>query len=253
STGTTLVSIFILLVSTNYFMPCKAQLSTNFYDNTCPNALTTIQSSVNAAVNGPWWTVRLGRRDSNTSNATQAVSDLPRGNFNLTELIANFARKGFNEREMVALSGSHTIGQARCIRFRGRIYNNPLRIDAAFNSSLSAVCPPTPPNGDSNRQPLDLVTPNTFDNNYFRNLVNSRGLLISDQVLFNGDSADSIVTEYVDNPATFNADFAAAMVKMSEIEVVTGSSGIIRTVCGSPVANGLVMSGSNGQNLHQAS
>ncbi|KAJ0430654.1 putative peroxidase [Helianthus annuus] len=336
SIGTIMFPLFILLVFANYFMPCKAQLSTTFYDTTCPNAITTIQTSVNAsvanntrnaaflirllfhdcfvqgcdaslllggadserespanngvfgydvidaakaavesvcpgvvscadilavaardasvAVNGPSWTVRLGRRDSTNSNASQAATDLPRGNFNLTELIANFDRKGFNAREMVALSGSHTIGQARCSRFRGRIYNSSLNIDAAFNSSLSEICPPT--GGDENLQPLDLVSPNTFDNNYFRNLVASRGLLISDQVLFNGDSADSIVTEYVDNPATFGSDFAAAMVKMSEIEVLTGTSGIIRTVCNSTVVNGPVMLNSNGQNgqiMYQAS
>ncbi|KAJ0669238.1 putative peroxidase [Helianthus annuus] len=311
--STILVTIFIILISVDYFMPCKAQLSTTFYDTTCPNALSTIQTSINAAVSrngrnaasvirlhfhdcfvqgcdaslllggagsekesaandgvvgydviddakaavesvcpgvvscadilavaardasvavgGPSWTVRLGRRDSPDSNAAEAATDLPRGNMNLGELISNFANKGFNTREMVALSGSHTLGQARCVRFRGRIYNSPLPIDAAFNSSLTAICPPTAPTGDATLQPLDLVTPNTFDNNYFLNLRASRGLLISDQVLFNGDSADSIVTEYADNPATFDSDFAASMVKMSEIEVLTGTSGIIRTVC----------------------
>ncbi|KAJ0449097.1 putative peroxidase [Helianthus annuus] len=112
---------------------------------------------------------------------------------------------------------SHTIGQARCVRFRGRIYNSSLNIDAAFNSSLTESCPPTAPNGDSNLQPLDLVTPNRFDNNYFKNLVSNKGLLISDQVLFNRDSTDSIVTEYVNNPSTFDSDFAAAMIKMGEM------------------------------------
>ncbi|XP_076893703.1 basic peroxidase-like [Bidens hawaiensis] len=315
SIRTTLVSIFILLISLNHFMPCKAQLSTTFYDTTCPNALSTIQTSVSSAVsdnprnaallirllfhdcfvqgcdaslllsgtgseresaanvgvlgynviddvktaiegvcpgvvscadilavaardasvavNGPSWTVRLGRRDSTGSDATAAANELPRGNFNLGQLISNFDNKGLSTREMVALSGSHTIGQARCIRFRDRIYDNTSNIDAAFRSSLQANCPPTAPTGDGNLEPLDLVTPNTFDNNYFRNLQSSRGLLTSDQVLFNGDSTDSIVNEYVDNPSMFDADFAAAMVKMSEITPLTGTQGIIRTVCSS--------------------
>ena len=80
-------------------------------------------------------------------------------------------------------------------------------------------------------EPLDLQTPNKFDNNYFRNLVASRGLLTSDQVLFNGDSTDSIVTEYVDNPSLFDSDFATAMVNMGDIEPLTGTSGTIRTLC----------------------
>ncbi|KAM0016919.1 putative peroxidase [Helianthus debilis subsp. tardiflorus] len=197
----------------------------------CADILALAARDATVAVRGPSWPVRLGRRDSTTFNADEAASDLPRGNFNLNQLIDNFRRKGLNAREMVALSGSHTIGQARCVTFRGRIYNSSLNIDTAFNSSLSESCPQTAPNGDSNLQPLDLMTPNRFDNNYFRNLVSSRGLLISDQVLFNRDSTDSIVTEYVNNPSRFDSDFAAAMIKMGEIDVLTGTNGIIRTRC----------------------
>ncbi|GFQ08161.1 peroxidase p7 [Phtheirospermum japonicum] len=91
-------------------------------------------------------------------------------------------------------------------------------------------CPAT--GGNDRLAPLDLVTPNSFDNNYFRNLVQRRGLLQSDQVLFSGGSTDSIVTEYVNNPATFASDFAAAMVRMGNIQPLTGQSGIIRRTCG---------------------
>lgn len=78
--------------------------------------------------------------------------------------------------------------------------------------------------------PLDS-TPNTFDNDYFRNLQRGRGLLNSDQVLFNGDSADSIVSEYITSPQTFKSDFVVAMIKMSEITPTLGDNGIIRRVC----------------------
>ena len=56
-------------------------------------------------MNGPSWAVRLGRRDSPDSNATEAGTDLPRGNFNLNELIESFDRKNLSIRDMVALSG----------------------------------------------------------------------------------------------------------------------------------------------------
>lgn len=78
---------------------------------------------------------------------------------------------------------------------------------------------------------LDLVTPNSFDNNYFKNLIQKKGLLQSDQVLFSGGSTDSIVSEYSNNPTTFKSDFAAAMIKMGDIEPKTGSVGIIRSIC----------------------
>lgn len=60
-----------------------------------------------------------------------------------------------------------------------------------------------------------------------------RGLLHSDQELFNGGSTDSIVRGYSNNPSSFSSDFVAAMIKMGDISPLTGSSGEIRKVCGS--------------------
>jgi len=79
--------------------------------------------------------------------------------------------------------------------------------------------------------PLDLVTPNSFDNNYFKNLMQKKGLLQSDQELFSGGSTDSIVSEYSRNPAKFSSDFASAMIKMGDISPLTGSAGQIRRIC----------------------
>ena len=78
---------------------------------------------------------------------------------------------------------------------------------------------------------LDLVTPSSFDNNYFKNLIQKKGLLQSDQVLFNGGATDSIVSEYSQNPTTFKSDFASAMTKMGDIQPLTGSAGVIRKIC----------------------
>uniref|UniRef100_A0A5B7AXP6 peroxidase n=2 Tax=Davidia involucrata TaxID=16924 RepID=A0A5B7AXP6_DAVIN len=132
---------------------------------------------------------------------------------------------------MVALSGSHTIGQARCISFRGRIYNET-DIDSSFAKTRQGSCPRTPGSGDNNLAPLDLQTPTAFDNNYYKNLLNQKGLLHSDQVLHNGGSTDSLVENYSKNPKTFNSDFATAMVKMGDISPLTGSKGEIRKKCG---------------------
>lgn len=90
-------------------------------------------------------------------------------------------------------------------------------------------CPPVGQN--SSLAPLDLVTPNFFDNYYFKNLLQNKGLLTSDQVLFNGGSTDGIVTEYSINGKIFNSDFGAAMVKMGDLEPLTGTDGEIRLDC----------------------
>ena len=127
-------------------------------------------------------------------------------------------------------TGSHTIGQGRCVTFRDRIYNGT-DIDAGFASTRRRRCPADNGNGDANLAPLELVTPNSFDNNYFKNLIQRKGLLQSDQVLFSGGSTDTIVNEYSKSPKTFRSDFASAMVKMGDIEPLTGSAGVIRKFC----------------------
>ncbi|XP_023760542.2 lignin-forming anionic peroxidase [Lactuca sativa] len=198
----------------------------------CADILAVAARDASVSVGGPSWSVGLGRRDSTAAYPSQADSDLPRADQDLQSLISDFQVKGLSERDMVALSGAHTIGQSRCVAFRGRIHGNGSSdIDANFATTRRRNCPLTRGEGDDNMAPLDLVTPNSFDNNYFRNLVQRRGLLQSDQVLFNGGSSDSIVLEYSNSPSRFASDFAAAMVRMGEIDPRTGANGVIRTIC----------------------
>ncbi|XP_030970062.1 cationic peroxidase 1-like [Quercus lobata] len=195
----------------------------------CADILAVAARDSVAALAGPSWTVQLGRRDSTTASLSAANSDLPSPAMDLKDLISTFSNKGFSTKEMVALSGSHTIGQARCLMFRGRIYNETT-IDSEFTKSTQSNCPIT--GGDSSLSPIDATSPVIFDNAYFRNLVNSKGLLHSDQQLFSGGSTDSQVTTYSSGFSTFFTDFANAMVKMGNLSPLTGSNGEIRTNCG---------------------
>ncbi|KAF6144455.1 hypothetical protein GIB67_024682 [Kingdonia uniflora] len=198
----------------------------------CADILAVAARDASVAVSGPTWKVKLGRRDSTSASKTKAEQNLPLVTGSLEHLLSNFRNKGLNDRDLVALSGAHTIGQAACVTFRGRLYNNDTNIDAGFRSNRRRGCPIT--GGDGNLAPLDLVTPNSFDNTYFKNLIQKKGLLHSDQVLFSGGSTDNLVAEYSKNRAAFNSDFIAAMVKMGDIELLTGSSGQIRKTCRVP-------------------
>ncbi|KAI3874107.1 hypothetical protein MKX03_029783, partial [Papaver bracteatum] len=53
------------------------------------------------------------------------------------------------------------------------------------------------------------------------NLVSKKGLLHSDQELFNGGSTDAQVTTYSNDNPTFLIDFAVAMVKMGNLSPLT--------------------------------
>ncbi|KAB5527548.1 hypothetical protein DKX38_021395 [Salix brachista] len=176
---------------------------------------------------GPSWTVPLGRRDARTASQSAANNQIPSPASSLATLISMFSAKGLSASDMTALSGGHTIGFARCTTFRNRIYNDT-NINAAFATTRRAGCPAS--GGDARLAPLDN-TQTRFDNNYYTNLVAQRGLLHSDQELFNGGSQDALVRTYSTNGATFARDFAAAMVRMGNISPLTGRNGEIRRNC----------------------
>ena len=123
--------------------------------------------------------------------------------------------------------GGHTIGQVQCSVIRDRIYKEN-NIDSNFAASIKKNCPSTV--GDTNLSPLDQ-TAGVFDNTYFKDLVNKKGLMHSDQQLFNGGSTDAQVNTYSQNSAKFFSDFGCAMIKMGNLSPLTGSKGEIRTNC----------------------
>ncbi|WOL19926.1 Peroxidase 67 [Canna indica] len=134
-------------------------------------------------------------------------------------------------RDSSILVRSHTIGNARCTTFRRRIHDET-NIHPGFAKLRQHRCPSSQLIGNSTLAPLDAATPYSFDNHYFKNLLQRKGLLHSDQVLFNGGLTDHIVKRYSENEAAFFEDFAAAMVKMGDIKLLTGSAGEIRKLSG---------------------
>ncbi|KAF9595566.1 hypothetical protein IFM89_000703 [Coptis chinensis] len=196
----------------------------------CADILAIAARDSVAILEGPTWNVKLGRRDARNASQGTADSNIPPPTSNLTNLISSFRAQGLSAKDMVALSGSHTIGKARCTTFRPRIYNET-NIDKSFAKTRQENCPKKTGSGDNNLAPLDVQTPTSFDNNYYKNLINLKGLLHSDQVLFNGGSADAQVKKYTYSPDTFFVDFAAAMIKMGDNKPLTGSEGEIRKKC----------------------
>ncbi|KAJ1688792.1 hypothetical protein LUZ63_012947 [Rhynchospora breviuscula] len=194
----------------------------------CADILAIAARDSVVALGGPTWTVQLGRRDATTASFSDANSNIPKPTSDLSTLISDFSNKGLSATDLIALSGAHTIGQARCTTFRTRIYNET-NIETSLATSLQSNCPST--GGDDKLSPLDAFTPNSFDNYYYKNLVNSKGLLHSDQQLYSGGSTDSQVTGYSSDLSKFYADFKAAMINMGNISPLTGTSGEIRKNC----------------------
>ncbi|XP_062218713.1 peroxidase P7-like [Phragmites australis] len=185
------------------------------------------RDSVNL-LGGPSWAVPLGRRDATFPNSTGAATDLPGPDSDLNALLAAFAAKGLALRDLAALSGAHTVGMARCSSFRTRVYCDA-NVSPAFASQQRQSCLAS--GGDAVLAPLDSLTPNEFDNGYYRNLVAGAGLLHSDQELFNNGPVDTLVRLYSANAGAFASDFAASMVRLGNVSPLTGSSGEIRLDC----------------------
>ncbi|KAL5698818.1 Peroxidase 52 [Ranunculus cassubicifolius] len=209
-------------IKTRVEAACNATVS-------CADILALAARDGTVALGGPTWPVPLGRRDARTASQSAANSQIPSPLANLATLTSSFSSKGLNARDLTALSGAHTIGLAGCATFRTHIYNDT-NIDPAFATLRQRNCPRT--GGDRNLAPLDIKTPARFDNNYYLNLVSRRGLLHSDQELFNNGAQDSLVRSYSNNNGLFGRDFAAAMVKMGNISPLTGANGEIRRNCG---------------------
>ncbi|KAL3517981.1 hypothetical protein ACH5RR_020570 [Cinchona calisaya] len=183
----------------------------------CSDVVAVAARDSVVALGGPTWAVQLGRRDSPTASLDDAGNNanIPSPAMDLSDILTVFANKSFTAKEMVGLLRSHTIGQARCLTFRNRVYNETL-IDASFATTPKTNCPVTL--GDDNLAALDATTPISFDNGYFKNLVNNKGLLHSDQQLFSGGSTDSHVNTYQTNFVDFLPRFCQCHCQIGKSE-----------------------------------
>ncbi|PKA56574.1 Peroxidase 40 [Apostasia shenzhenica] len=187
----------------------------------CADTLAVAARDSVSLMGGPSWEVEMGRKDSLTASKKEAEDNIPGPNSNVATLTQKFKDQGLSQGDMVVLSGAHTMGKARCAtftsRFRAQPPGSPAAGDDEFLQSLQQLCS----SGSNNTlADLDLVTPATFDNQYYANLISGEGLLPSDQGLLAPDAgaAGDLVPAYASNAGAFFEDFAAAMVRMGRLE-----------------------------------
>ncbi|ESQ31227.1 hypothetical protein EUTSA_v10004576mg [Eutrema salsugineum] len=202
----------------------------------CADILALATRDVVVAAGGKSYPVELGRRDGLVSTAASVHGNLPGPNDNVDKLNKLFAKNKLTQEDMVALSAAHTVGFAHCSKVFNRIYNfnrthsvDPT-LNKAYAKDLQAACP-------KNVDPriainIDPVSPRKFDNIYFKNLQNGKGLFTSDQVLYTDRRSRPTVDAWAKNSAAFDAAFGRAMTKLGRVGVKTGRNGNIRRDCG---------------------
>ncbi|KAI3874596.1 hypothetical protein MKX03_035117 [Papaver bracteatum] len=193
----------------------------------CADILAVAARDSVVALGGPSYKVELGRKDAVTASWTDANTNLPAPSQNINELLTSFQNKDLNLQDLVVLSAAHTIGEARCVNFRDRIYNDT-NIDPKFVLERRLLCPPV--GGDSITVGLDGKQFN-FDVTYFNDLLAKRGLLHSHQELLKSIDADRLVKRYSFSPEKFMTDFGDSMIKMSNLKPPPGARSQIRTRC----------------------
>ncbi|KAM1052857.1 hypothetical protein ACFX2J_000427 [Malus domestica] len=164
----------------------------------------------------------LGRLDS--LSASQEASDnvMPSPRANATFLIDLFAKFNLSAKDLVALSGSHSIGQARCFSIMFRLYNQSgtgrpdPAIEPKFREKLNKLCPL---NVDQNITGDLDATPVVFDNQYFKDLVSGSGFLNSDQTLFTFPETKGFVQQFSSDQEEFFKAFVEGMIKMGDLQV----------------------------------
>ncbi|XP_052151751.1 peroxidase 1-like [Oryza glaberrima] len=180
--------------------------------------------------------VPAGRRDGNVSIAQDALDNLPPPTATAKELTDKFANKSLTLEDMVVLSGAHTVGRSFCSSFLDRIWNNTTAIvdtglSPGYAALLRALCPSNANASTPITTAIDVSTPATLDNNYYKLLPLDLGLFFSDNQLRVNATMNALVTRFAANETEWKQRFADAMVKMGNIEVLTGGAGQIRLNC----------------------
>lgn len=123
--------------------------------------------------------------------------------------------------DLVALSGGHTLGFSHCSSFAGRIrnFNTTHDIDPSMHPSLAAslrgVCPSK--NRPKNAGTTMDSSSTTFDNTYYRLILQGKGLFSSDQALLAVPKTKDLVEKFAGSHKEFTDAFVKSMIKMSSI------------------------------------
>lgn len=201
----------------------------------CADILALATRDIISLSGGPYYAVELGRRDGRISLKASVNGHLPLADFNLNQLKSMFASHGLDLVDLVALSGAHTVGFSYCRQFSKRIhvYNSKTRTDPALNLqyavNLRRICPK---NVDPRIVvPMDPDTPLIFDNLYYKNLRQGKGLLSSDHALLTSLKSREIVDAFASNSSLFKHVFVSAITKLGRVDINTGKQREIRRDC----------------------
>ncbi|CAE6183721.1 unnamed protein product [Arabidopsis arenosa] len=185
------------------------------------------------AVGGPYIPLKTGRRDGLKSRTDMLESYLPDHNESISVVLDKFKSIGIDTPGLVALLGSHSVGRTHCVKLVHRLYPE---VDPSLNPDhvphMLHKCPDSIPDPKAVQYVRnDRGTPMVLDNNYYRNILDNKGLLLVDHQLAHDKRTRPIVKKMAKDQAYFFKEFTRAIQILSENNPLTGSKGEIRKQC----------------------
>ncbi|KAK0578787.1 hypothetical protein LWI29_016177 [Acer saccharum] len=140
---------------------------------------------------------------------------------------------GIDTPGVVALLGAHSVGRTHCVKLVHRLYPE---VDPAFNPDhidhMLHKCPDPIPDPKSVQYVRnDRGTPMVLDNNYYRNILDNKGLMLVDHQLAVDKRTKPFVKKMAKSQAYFFKEFSRAITILSENNPLTGTKGEIRKQC----------------------
>ncbi|CAI0468319.1 unnamed protein product [Linum tenue] len=175
----------------------------------------------------------IGRRDGRKSRADILEQYLPDHNESISVVLDRFAAMGIDTPGLVSLLGSHSVGRTHCMKLVHRLYPE---VDPALNPDhvphMLKKCPdPIPDPKAVQYVRNDRGTPMILDNNYYRNILDNKGLLIVDHQLATDRRTKPYVKKMAKSQDYFFKHFSRAITILSENNPLTGEKGEIRKQC----------------------
>ncbi|KAF9589012.1 hypothetical protein IFM89_018251 [Coptis chinensis] len=163
------------------------------------------------ALGGPYIPIKTGRRDGRRSRADILEKYLP----------------DHNESVSVVLERTH------CVKLVHRLYPE---VDPALHPDhvehMLKKCPNEIPDPKAVQYVRnDRGTPMILDNNYYRNILDNKGLLQVDHDLANDKRTKSYVKKMAKNQDYWAQEFSRGITILSENNPLTGTEGEIRKQC----------------------
>ncbi|KAG5620641.1 hypothetical protein H5410_005859 [Solanum commersonii] len=196
-------------------------------------------------VRRPYIPLKTGRRDGRRSRADILEQHVPSHNESISVVIERFANIGINSPGAVALLEkkrskliiSHlsckfsqcVVFFPQCIKLVQRLYP---KVDPQLNPEhiphILKKCPYSIPDTKAMQYVRnDRGTPMKLDNNYYRNILDNKGLMLVDQQLAVDKRTRLYVKKMAKSQDYFFKEFARAITVLSENNPLTGTKGEI--------------------------